>query len=165
MAMTDWTGAESRQFRRVKDDEAVRSSALGVGILPRALALAIDYVLLLAACAGLDGLLGLTGLDPETIRPLSALLAFVLIVLYFATLESGSRQATLGKLILGLKVTTDEGHRLSFPRAFGRFFAKLLSLIPFGVGFVMAAFTEQHRALHDLLAGTLVVRSRADSRP
>jgi uncharacterized RDD family membrane protein YckC len=141
-------------------DKVVRSTATTAGVLPRAIALAIDYVILLAACAGLNGLLELTRLDPGAVRTLGALLSFALIVLYFATLESGSRQATLGKLALGLKVTTDEDRRLSFPRALGRFFAKLLSLVPFGVGFVMAAFTEQHRALHDLIAGTLVVRSR-----
>ncbi|WP_152051052.1 RDD family protein [Tautonia marina] len=160
MTMTDWSGAESRQFRRARDEEAVRSSATPAGILPRAIALGIDYLILLAACAGLNGLLDVTSLAPETARPLGALLSFALIVLYFATLESGSRQATLGKLALGMKVTTDQDQRLSFSRALGRFFAKLLSLIPFGLGFVMAAFTEQHRALHDLIAGTLVVRSR-----
>jgi uncharacterized RDD family membrane protein YckC len=78
--------------------------------------------------------------------------------LYFALMESSSRQATLGKMAVRLQVTDVDGNRLSFLRASGRFFGKILSAIPCSIGFIMAGFTEKKQALHDILAGTLVVR-------
>ncbi len=78
--------------------------------------------------------------------------------LYFAGTESSGWQATLGKRAIGLRVTDSSGARIRFGRASGRFFGKLLSGALFGLGFVMAAFTARRQALHDLLAGTLVVR-------
>lgn len=82
---------------------------------------------------------------------------------YFALMESSRRQATLGKLALGLGVTDLEGRRIGLGRATGRFFAKILSGIPLNLGYVLAAFTARKQALHDLVAGTLVVRRRSAS--
>ena len=80
--------------------------------------------------------------------------------LYFAGLESSERQATIGKSVMSIRVTNAEGRRLSFGHATGRFFAKIVSgLIPLGIGYIMAAFTERKQALHDLIAGTLVLKS------
>lgn len=79
--------------------------------------------------------------------------------LYEAFLESSSYQATLGKMIFGMKVTDLQGNRISFGRATGRHFAKILSAMVFGVGFIMVGFTERKQGLHDILAGTLVRRS------
>ena len=78
--------------------------------------------------------------------------------LYAALLESSSYQATLGKMALGLKVIALEGHRISFARATGRHFAKILSLLMFLIGFIMVGFTRRKQGLHDMLAGTLVIR-------
>jgi uncharacterized RDD family membrane protein YckC len=82
----------------------------------------------------------------------------VVVWLYFALMESSSYQATLGKMALGIKVVDMDGQRISFGRATGRFFAKYLSGILLCVGFMMAGWTRWHQALHDILAGTLVVR-------
>jgi uncharacterized RDD family membrane protein YckC len=79
--------------------------------------------------------------------------------IYEAALESSSYQATLGKMALGLKVTDLEGRRISFARATGRHFAKLLSGFILMIGFIMAGFTQRKQALHDMIAGTLVVRT------
>lgn len=73
-------------------------------------------------------------------------------------MESSAWQATLGKKILGLKVTDLAGNRISFARASGRFFGKILSGMILGIGFLMAGFTERKQALHDILAGCLVLR-------
>lgn len=79
--------------------------------------------------------------------------------LYFAYLESGEKQATWGKQVLGLYVTDVQGQRISFAHASGRFFAKLVSnLIPLELGYIMAAFTERRQALHDMIASTLVLK-------
>ena len=78
--------------------------------------------------------------------------------LYEAFMESSSYQATLGKMIFGMKVTDLNGNRISFERATGRHFAKILSSI-LGIGYIMVGFTERKQGLHDLLAGTLVLRT------
>jgi uncharacterized RDD family membrane protein YckC/type II secretory pathway pseudopilin PulG len=77
--------------------------------------------------------------------------------LYFALMESSSYQGTLGKRAVGAMVTDEAGQRISFGRATGRFFGKILSQLTLGIGFLMAAFTAQKRGLHDFVAGTLVV--------
>jgi uncharacterized RDD family membrane protein YckC len=86
------------------------------------------------------------------------LLRTVLNWLYYSLLESSAWQATLGKKALGLEVTDLDGNRIGFGRATGRFFAKIISSIILGIGYLMAGFTEKKQALHDILAGTLVIR-------
>ena len=76
---------------------------------------------------------------------------------YEALLLSSERQATLGKMAVGLIVTDDQGERLTFGRATGRHFAKYLSAFFFGIGFALAAFTAKRQALHDLIVSTIVV--------
>jgi uncharacterized RDD family membrane protein YckC len=87
---------------------------------------------------------------------------FVMLVLqwlYYAWMESSEHQATLGKMALGLIVTDLDDRRVSFARATGRFFAKIISgLIPLAIGYIMAGFTEKKQALHDMIASTLVLR-------
>jgi uncharacterized RDD family membrane protein YckC len=77
--------------------------------------------------------------------------------LYSALMESSARQATLGKSALGIIVTDLEGKRISFGKATARYFAKIVSALPFYIGFIMAAFTAKKQALHDMIVGTLVV--------
>ena len=91
---------------------------------------------------------------------LIAIIAFVGVWLYEALMTSSERGATLGKRALGLRVVKSDGTRLSFGRATGRFFAKafITGLIPFGIGYMMAGFTDRKRALHDMIADTLVVK-------
>ncbi len=89
------------------------------------------------------------------------LLGLVLGWLYFALCESSAWQATLGKLALGIRVTDLQGHRISFPRALGRYPAKILSGIILGIGFLMVAWTQHKQGLHDMIVGTLVLNGRA----
>jgi uncharacterized RDD family membrane protein YckC len=76
--------------------------------------------------------------------------------LYDALLTSSTWQGTVGKKILNLKVTDQAGNRISFPRATGRHFAKYYLSTILLIGFIMAAFTDRKRALHDMIADTLV---------
>lgn len=80
--------------------------------------------------------------------------------LYSALMESSRWQATLGKKACGLLVVDEETNSLTFARASGRHFAKYISMLTMGVGFVMAAFTARKQTLHDLIAGTLVIRMK-----
>jgi uncharacterized RDD family membrane protein YckC/predicted RNA-binding Zn-ribbon protein involved in translation (DUF1610 family) len=78
-------------------------------------------------------------------------------IAYFVGQESGSQQATIGKRALGIIVTDMHGHRVSGGRATGRYFGKILSGLILLIGYLMAAFTQKKQALHDMMAGTLVV--------
>jgi uncharacterized RDD family membrane protein YckC len=100
-------------------------------------------------------------LNPTFIVMEVGLMTFSLLVkwLYFALQESSSAQATVGKRVLGLKVINLEGNRIGFGQASGRFFGKILSGMILCVGYMMAGFTERKQALHDMVAGTLVVRN------
>jgi uncharacterized RDD family membrane protein YckC len=84
--------------------------------------------------------------------------------LYYALMESSAKQATVGKMALGIIVTDLEGRRIGFGRATGRYFAKILSALILGIGFLMAAFTERKQGLHDMVASTLVVKGDAPSQ-
>jgi uncharacterized RDD family membrane protein YckC len=85
--------------------------------------------------------------------------AMLLIVnwIYFAWQESSARQATIGKLVVGVKVCTENGERLTFANATGRYFAKILSALLLLIGFIMVAFDKKKQALHDKLAKTFVI--------
>ena len=85
-------------------------------------------------------------------------LAFVGQWLYEALLTSSSWQGTIGKRVLRLKVVDEAGIRIGFGRATGRFFAKILSSMFFCIGFIMVGLTDRKRGLHDMLAGTLVMK-------
>lgn len=76
--------------------------------------------------------------------------------LYFSLMESSPRQATLGKRLIGIKVTDTQGRRIGFGRALARFLAASLSWITLNLGHALAAWTPERRALHDYLAGTRV---------
>jgi uncharacterized RDD family membrane protein YckC len=84
---------------------------------------------------------------------------FLVSWLYYALSESSSWQATLGKKMLNLKVTDMTGQPISFGRASGRFFAKIITgMIPLMIGYIIAGFTEKKQAIHDMIASCLVLR-------
>jgi uncharacterized RDD family membrane protein YckC len=60
-------------------------------------------------------------------------------------------------MAIGIKVTDLNGNRISFGRATGRYFAKILSGMILMIGYIMAGFTEKKQALHDMIASCLVV--------
>ncbi|MEZ5174251.1 MAG: RDD family protein [Bacteroidia bacterium] len=79
---------------------------------------------------------------------------------YYAYMESSTEcKPTLGKKALGLKVTGLNGERISFANATGRYFSKIISAIILLIGFIMAVFDDQKRALHDRIAGTYVIKT------
>lgn len=78
--------------------------------------------------------------------------------LYFASLESSSWQATLGKKLLRIKVVDAQGARLRFGRATARAFSRLISHLSMNIGFIMAGCTQRNQALHDMIVQTYVVQ-------
>ncbi|MBI9072485.1 MAG: RDD family protein [Melioribacteraceae bacterium] len=88
---------------------------------------------------------------------ITLIIVFFIQWLYYALMESSSKQATLGKMAVGIKVTDMSGARIGFGKASGRYFGKILSGLILNIGYIIAAFTEKKQALHDILAGCLVV--------
>lgn len=87
----------------------------------------------------------------------SIITQFIIGLLYIVLLHSSPWQATIGKKLLGIYVIDDNGNRISKMRAIGRYFATILSTISFLIGFIMAGFRKDKRALNDLIASTYVV--------
>jgi uncharacterized RDD family membrane protein YckC len=85
-------------------------------------------------------------------------ISFVIQWLYESLMTSSKYQATLGKMAVKIMVTDENGKRLSFGRATGRYFAKMLSGIICYIGFIMAFFDEKKQALHDKIVKTYVVK-------
>jgi len=68
--------------------------------------------------------------------------------------------ATPGKMALGLKVVRPDGSGITASRAIGRYFGKLLSSMILYIGYIMAGFDAQKRALHDMICDTRVIKTR-----
>ena len=66
--------------------------------------------------------------------------------------------ATPGKMALGLKVVRPDGGPVDLGRAVGRYFAKILSALILGIGYIMVAFDSEKRGLHDMICDTRVVK-------
>ena len=69
----------------------------------------------------------------------------------------GKFAATPGKMACRLKIVTSDAGQVSYPRALGRYFAEMLSGIILGIGYIMAAFDEEKRTLHDRICDTRVI--------
>jgi uncharacterized RDD family membrane protein YckC len=124
------------------------------GFWKRVVASIIDSVILIPASFLVGALQAFGGAYVE-----GFIVGIVLSWLYFAISESQSWQATLGKKLMGIKVTDLHGQQISFARASGRYVSKFLSYITLGLGYVMVAFTKRKQGLHDLVAETLVIES------
>lgn len=133
-----------------------------------AILLSVVYFVVLVPVIGLFGLGAMTqaedpaaaeGMIMATVGAYFVVVVLLMIAgwLYFALMESSSKQATLGKLALSIKVTDVNGSRISFAKATGRYFGKIVSGMILYIGFLMAGFTEKKQALHDIMAGCLVV--------
>ena len=81
--------------------------------------------------------------------------------LYFSLFEASAWQATPGKRIMGLRVADLMGRRISFLRATGRYFSKIISGIILCIGYIMIGLTEKKQGLHDTMASTFVLYGKA----
>jgi uncharacterized RDD family membrane protein YckC len=126
----------------VNDAGPVIDRAAYAGFWRRFAAYAIDYALLFLASA----LLAIAGVElgllPEDAPQLSVLV-LAGYLLYCALLESSRWQATLGKLALGIKVTSLRGERIGFGRAVARFVARLLSVLTLCLGYLLIVVTKR----------------------
>jgi uncharacterized RDD family membrane protein YckC/DNA-directed RNA polymerase subunit RPC12/RpoP len=123
--------------------------------------LAIRFILLgllwFGAALGVIGSLDSLIQYAQMLAGLGGLLGVIVGIGYYVWAESGPAQATLGKHALGLIVTDMEGNKITRGQAFGRLGARFISVLPLGIGCIMAAFTEKKQSLHDTMTKTQVV--------
>ena len=146
---------------------SVQTSFYYAGFWKRFLAVTIDVLLINIILAVIFAITrgGEVMTFPPTVHMLVGLMVtnlmfWVVFWLYNTIMESSSKQATLGKMALGIIVTDLDGNRLSFGKANARYWGKILSVLILYIGFIMAGFTEKKQGLHDILAGTLVINKK-----
>lgn len=79
------------------------------------------------------------------------------IAVAYETFMIGKYGATLGKMACNIRVVLPDGSRVSYMRAFGRYFAKIVSSIVCLIGYLMVCWDSEKRALHDRICETRVV--------
>jgi uncharacterized RDD family membrane protein YckC len=127
----------------------------GFGI--RFVAILIDGILLQIVQIGLSyAIYNAYSFGDESIE--LTLVGLLIGVVYTAGMQSSKSQATLGKMAVGIKVGNENGERISFLRAVGRYFATFLSTILLFIGYLMVIWDERKQGLHDKIAGTCVYK-------
>ncbi len=143
------------------DEPELSAPAVYSGFWRRFMAHFIDSFLVALVFIVLGFLIGITGnsgeANPEDFTYLDGI-SIIAGWLYYALMESSSKQATIGKQLMDIKVTDIDGNRISFARASGRYFGKFLSALILAIGYLMMLFTQKKQTLHDMMAGCLVVK-------
>jgi len=152
-------------FQRVRQGDAVGQGFRYGGFWRRFVAKVIDGIAQQGVMLPLQfGLAAAPtpGMSPFEVLATTGITVPVGIVLgvAYSSFFLGRFGATPGKMALGLKVVTPSGGPVSYALGAGRYFAELLSAFTCSIGYVMAAFDEERRALHDRVAGTRVVHTR-----
>jgi uncharacterized RDD family membrane protein YckC len=129
----------------------------------RLVASALDWFFISLVCVPLVFILTIFIPDKQLRLALAfSLLAIIPLVnlVYHIISECSEKQATYGKQIIKLKVCDTEGRRIDFGRSAGRNLAKIFSVATLFVGYLICFFTKQQQCLHDMMAGTLVMKDR-----
>jgi uncharacterized RDD family membrane protein YckC len=137
-------------------------AARPAGFWIRAVAVLIDAIVLLGARVALTAIAWAVFGEAAASRPVRAALGFVTVVagaLYWILLHAMNGQ-TLGKMAVGVRVVALDGGPVGVSRAAVRLVGYWVSSVALGIGYLIAAFRADKRALHDLLAGTRVERVR-----
>ncbi len=143
------------------------ATVIYAGFWKRFAAFILDYIIVVVLSMLAGGVIGFiqgaasNSSDEGLVVGLGAIAGVLVWWLYYAIMESSSKQATLGKIALAIRVVGGDGGRISFARATGRNFAKILSGMILMIGYLMAGFTAKKQALHDMVAGCLVVNRGA----
>ena len=128
----------------------------------RLLASVLDWFMVGGACALVTFFIALF-VDKELRAPiaLSLIISVPLTSLvYHIIMESSARQGTIGKQLLKIKVCDMQGYQISATHATGRNLAKILSVSTLFIGYLFSFFNKQQQCLHDIVAGTLVMKDR-----
>jgi len=156
--------------QQLREGTAAAGTFQYAGFWIRFVAVIIDAIIVGLACAVIQAALVGSVIRTTALgaRPAAGVAVMIGLVYLLSTAIAASYEAffvnrmgaTPGKLILKLKVVRPDGGQVSLGRAFGRYFAKLLSGIILSIGYIIAAFDDQKRALHDRIADTRVIHAR-----
>ena len=153
--------AQAGAFQFISEQDAFRGYA---GFWKRFAAFIIDFLILMVGgfiiWSFIDLVREFTTGTSAGAGVLGNLGGIILGWLYFAIMESSSTQGTLGKMALGIKVTGLSGNAISFGKATGRYFGKIISAFILFIGYLMVAFTSRKQGLHDMMTGCLVVNRK-----
>ena len=132
----------------------------------RLMASAIDLLLVSAVCATTIFVAEFL-IKNQLIRILMSVAGFMIIIplanlIYHIIMESGPKQGTYGKQLIKIRVCDMEGNRLTIGHAAGRNLAKVFSVLTFCIGYLYIFFNKKQQGLHDIIAGTLVIKDRLD---
>jgi len=133
------------------------------GFDQRWMASALDWfmVLLVIIFFGVIVLLSTSDKSTQIMIALSVLGIIPIVnFIYHVVMEASPKQATYGKQILKIKVTNMQGERIDFAKSFGRNLAKILSVLTLFFGYLYSFFNSKQQCLHDVVAGTLVIKDR-----
>ena len=135
-----------------------------VGAVKRFIAYIVDTVILtiVAFAAGVAILVstmenGRRTIGEHEIGQIIMVLYVIIFFIYSVLMESSSKQGTLGKMIMKIKVVNSSGNKLSILNALGRQLGKIVSGLIVGIGYIMILFTKNKQGLHDKFAKTYVV--------
>ncbi len=147
-------------FQKIKEGASVVGEREYAGFWIRLGAKFLDGIIMNIASQIVQLIIGM-GMrnSPETAAIIGAVVALVInagYVIYF----TGKYGATPGKMACKLQVIRADGSPLTFGRATGRYFAEILSSLTLLIGYLMAAFDEEKRTLHDRICDTRVIRKR-----
>jgi uncharacterized RDD family membrane protein YckC len=155
-------------FQRLKEGSRLPATLCYAGFWIRFAAKLVDWIIVGVADTIVRYGLGFFMVIPDVSQPsnmrgffamsiISTLVQLAIAVSY-STFFVGKYAATPGKMVCSLKIVTPEGGKVSYSRAFGRYFAEILSGMIFAIGYIMAAFDDEKRALHDRICSTRVIR-------
>jgi len=148
-------------FQRLREGLNLTGEMRYGGFWIRFMAQFVDGIILAVGGAILSFVLGLVLVFPGIAGLLvkgSIQLVIMILGIAYITYFIGHFGATLGKMACGLKVVRADGGKVDYSRAFGRYWATGLSSLTLSIGYLMAAFDDQKRALHDRICDTRVVR-------
>ena len=170
-------GYTTFEFEVCPKCEASLESGKGTDIYPvekggfwiRLVAFIIDIIviLILSRVAGIAVKLGgvTINLPEERIDYLSETLGYyivMLLIVFYFTLFTGWDGQTFGKMLLRLRVTRMSGEPIGYGRAFLRYLGYHICFLTVGLGFLMIAVDRNKRGLHDLIAGTCVIKVKTN---
>ena len=146
-------------FQKIKEGAAVVGQREYAGFWIRFGAKFVDGIILQVAARILGLFVGLAFKGAENAVYIAAALGLVLNAIYVIYF-TGKYGATPGKMVCKIEVIRPDGSPMTFGRATGRYFAEILSSLTLGIGYIMVAFDDEKRALHDRVADTRVVRKQ-----
>jgi uncharacterized RDD family membrane protein YckC len=144
-------------------DSTDAATLVPAGIRRRGVALAVDLIVIAILQAVGSGLaVGMSRLAPNVYVAAQAFgLTWQLVIPgAYLVLSHGTGGQTAGKRLLGVRVVDRSGAPIGYLHALGRLIATVVAALPLGIGLAVAGLRRDRRGLHDLLAGTQVVRVR-----